>query len=188
MSDRQQDHIWEDEDSNDERPQPTLVADRMPDGMCAVLGGGPFHMAVPFRLVVDFVIETNTATEFTGRLDVTPHQHQLFITIVTNPEALNRMARLAAVSELEVHGDDFSRHEFEGPNAIDILDCVQPYLSVEEKKYWERLRDNSGESLGWAIMTVFSEFRATLKRIAVLEMAIGAEIPRRVASQALVAS
>lgn len=186
MSDRQKDPSWE--DLLVEGPQPTLVADQMPDGMCAVLGRGPFHMAVPFRLVVDFVIETNTASEFTGRLDLTSHQHDLFIAIVTHPEALSRMARLAAVSELEVLGNDFCRHQFEGPDSIDILECVLPYLSEEEKQYWERLRDESEVALDGAIMDVFSEFHSALKRIAVREVATGEEIPRRVASQPLAAS
>lgn len=185
MLDRQQDPAWE--DLLAEGPQPTLVADFVPDGMCAIRGKGPFQMAVPFRLVADFVIETDTASEFTGCLDFTAHQHDLFITAVTNPDALSRMARLAIVSELETFGDDFCRYEFEGPDALDILECVLPYLSAEEREYWEGLRNESSDLLDWAIEPVFSEFHARLRRVVVEETATGAEIPRRVASQPLVA-
>lgn len=86
----------------------------------------PTTKTLPFRLVADFTVQTYTAKAFLEQPDLTPQQRSFFTTVLTNPEAFNRMCRLAIVSELEAHSEEWFEAEFEGPETEDILNCALP--------------------------------------------------------------
>jgi hypothetical protein len=140
---------------------------------------------VPFRLIADFVVETATAAEFLKNPDLLPEQRDLFLILLTNPEARNRISRLAIVC-------DFSAHErgayfngvFSGPEPEQILDCVFPYLNPDSREYWTRLRDEERDYFFSIIDEVFLQFKSALKRVVIEDRSTGKEIPLRISHSA----
>lgn len=130
---------------------------------------------VRFRLIADFVVETETAAEFLKKPDLTPEQRSLFLILLTNPEALNRISRLAIVSDLET----FERI-FRGPHPAQLLDCVLPYLTADLREYWTRLREEDYYYFGTLIDEVFIQFTSSLKNVVIEDRTTGEEIPLRV--------
>lgn len=136
---------------------------------------------VPFRLIADFVVETETATEFLKKPDLTPEQRSLFLTLLTDPEARNRISRLAIACDFSayVHGEYFDG-VFSGPHPEQILDCVLPYLAADLQGYWTRLRSEDYYYFASVIDEVFLQFRSTLKKVTIEDKTTGEEIPLRI--------
>jgi hypothetical protein len=139
--------------------------------------------ALPFRLVADFTIQANAARVFLAQPDLTPQQRSFFTTVLTNPEALNRMCRLAIVSELESLADKWFEGKFEGPDLEDVLNCELPFLSKEDQEYWSGLRQESPESVDFFLMPIFVAFTASLQDVAILDSTTDETIPNRVCSR-----
>jgi len=136
-----------------------------------------------FKLVADISVQANTAGAFLEQPDVTPQQRNFFAIVLANPEAFNRMCRLAIVSDLEAHSEEWFETEFEGPEAEDILNCVLPYLSADDQDYWNRIKQESGELLSYFLMPIFLEFAGSLNSVAILDLTTGETIPNRVCSR-----
>lgn len=141
----------------------------------------PAGAGVPFRLIADFVVETETATEFLTKPDLTPEQRSLFLTLLTDPEARNRISRLAIACDFSayVHGEYFDG-VFSGPHPEQILDCVLPYLSADLQEYWTRLRSEEYYYFASVIDEVFLQFRSSLRKVMIEDSATGEDIPLRI--------
>ena len=141
----------------------------------------PAQTGVPFRLVADFVVETETAAEFLKSPDLSPEQRSLFLILLTNPEARNRFSRLAIVCDFSAHerGEYFDGG-FSGPHPGQLLDCVLPYLTTDLREYWTRLRNEQYEYFGALIDEVFLQFNSSLRKVVIQDGTTGEEIPLRI--------
>jgi len=141
----------------------------------------PAEMAVPFRLIADFVVETENAAKFLTKPDLLPEQRGLFLTLLTDPEARNRICRLAIVCDFSAHerGEYFDG-VFSGPHPAQILDCVLPYLTADLQEYWTRLRNQEYYYFASLIDEVFLQFNSSLKRVVIEDRTTKEEIPLRV--------
>lgn len=131
-----------------------------------------------FRLIADFTVEAKTARTYLQRPEVTPQEHDVFLLILTTPEALNRMCRLAIVSDFEAFLWD--RHfdgKFVGPNPTDILDALLPYLPEELKAWWMQLRRENYDGFSARMDTMFQEFCSSLTHATIEDMSSGEPIP-----------
>lgn len=139
------------------------------------------EMGVPFRLIADFVVEIESATEFLKKPDLLPEQRDLFLILLTNPEARNRICRLAIVCDISAHerGEYFDG-AFSGPHPAQILDSVLPYLTADLQEYWTRLRSEEYYYFASLIDEVFLQFNSSVKRIVIEDGITGEEIPLRV--------
>jgi hypothetical protein len=138
---------------------------------------------LPFRLIANFAVETNTAAAYLQEPDLTRQERDLFLAVLHTPEALNRMCRLAIVSDFEADLDGCFRDIFLGPHPEDILDCVLPYLPAELANYWKELREQNYDCFSHWIDEIFMEFRSKLKRTVIEDMTTGETIPLQVASR-----
>lgn len=140
---------------------------------------------VPFRLVADFVVETETAAEFLKKPDLLPEQRNLFLILLTNPEARNRISRLAIVCDFSAHerGEYFDG-VFSGPDPEQILSCVLPYLSADSQEFWVRLRDEERDDFFSLIDEVFLQFNTSLKKVVIEDRTTEEEIPLRISQSA----
>lgn len=112
--------------------------------------------AIPFRLMADFVVEAGTANEFLLNPETTPEERDLLLCILTDPEALDRMCRLAIVCDLKAYGCGlYFEDTFMGPDPEDVLDCVLPYLPADLQEYWTRLRMEQWDRFSSEIDNVF---------------------------------
>lgn len=141
----------------------------------------PSQVGVPFRLIADFVVETETATEFLKKPDLLPEQRDLFLILLTNPEARNRISRLAIACDFSAHerGEYFDG-VFSGPDPEQILDCVLPYLATDSREYWTRLRTEEYYYFASVIDEVFLQFNSSLKKVVIEDRTTGEEIPLRI--------
>lgn len=136
---------------------------------------------VPFRLIADFVVETETAIEFFKNPDLLPEQRNLFLILLTNPEARNRISRLAIVCDFSAHErGEYFNGVFSGPDPEQILDCVLPYLSADSQEYWRRLRNEEYHYFSAVIDEVFLQFNSSLKKVVIEDITSGEEIPLRI--------
>jgi hypothetical protein len=138
---------------------------------------------LPFRLIADFAVETKSATEYLQQPDLTQQERDLFLTVLHTPEALNRMCRLAIVSDFEADLDGCFHDIFLGPHPEDILDCVLPYLPAELANYWKELRERNYDRFSHWIDEIFMEFHSSLKRTVIEDMTTGETIPLQVGSR-----
>jgi hypothetical protein len=136
-------------------------------------------LSVPFRLTADFVVEIDTAAKYLQQPDLTPEERRLLLTVLTTPEALNRMCRLAIVSDLE-REPGLLEDQFFGPQSEDILAAILPYLASEDQRFWSRLRHDFPENLGNYLLPMFCEFKTILRRVMVVDAATGEAIPHQV--------
>lgn len=143
----------------------------------------PTETGVPFRLIADFVVETETAVEFLRKPDLLPEQRRLFLILLTNPEARNRISKLAIVCDFSAHerGEYFDG-VFSGPHPAQILDCVLPYLAADSQAYWTRLRKDEYYYFASAIDEVFLQFNSSLKSVVIEDRTTGEEIPLHVSN------
>lgn len=140
-------------------------------------------VAVPFRLIADFVVQAEAAAEFLQEPDLTPEARALFLTILTTPEALNRLCRLAIVCDLNVAPGGYFEETFMGPEPEDILDAILPYLAADQQKYWTTFRREDCDGFSAEIDDIYQQFRSTLKRVVVEDPSTGEAIPLRVSSR-----
>jgi hypothetical protein len=162
MSDRQQD------------PESVLQASESSSSRLAETG-------VAFRLIADFVVETETATEFLKKPDLLPEQRNLFLILLTNPEARNRISRLAIVCDFSAHErSEYFDGVFSGPDPEQILDCVLPYLATNSREYWTRLRNEEFNYFSSVIDEVFLQFNSSLKKVVIEDRTTGEEIPLQI--------
>lgn len=138
---------------------------------------------LPFRLIADFAVESNTAAAYLQQPDLTQQERDFFLTVLHTPEALNRMCRLAIVSDFEADLDGCFRDKFLGPHPEDILDCALPYLPAELANYWKELRERNYDCFSHWIDEIFMEFRSSLKRTVIEDMTTGETIPLQVGSR-----
>jgi hypothetical protein len=139
--------------------------------------------SVPFQLIADFAVETPTAAEFIRDPGLETEEYRLFMTILTNPEALNRICRLALVCDLHRDGSEYFVETFKGPEPDDILNSILSCLSPDQQEYWTRLRNEDHEEFCLSIDFVFIQFESSLKKVAVLDVNTGEAIPLRVSSR-----
>jgi len=141
----------------------------------------PPESGVQFRLIADFVVETKTAAEFLNKPNLIPEQRSLFLILLTDPEARNRISRLAIACDLSAHGrGKFFEGVFSGPNPEHILDCILPYLTADLQEYWKRLRNEEYYYFSSVIEEVFLQFKGDLKKVAIEDRTTGEEIPLRI--------
>jgi hypothetical protein len=172
MSTHQQDPI-----ANNEVPRPEwgLISGQKPDQEKNFRS-----TAIPFRLIADFVVETETAVEFLQRDDLAPQERDLFLIVLTTPEARNRMCRLAIVSDFEAHlADCYFDDKFRGPQPADILNCISPYLPEALLGWWKEFQQENSEYFSYRIGLIFMEFRTALRRIVIQDMTTQDAIPMR---------
>ncbi len=132
---------------------------------------------VPFQLVADFLVEVEKPAEFLHEPDVSPEERSLFLAIINTPEALNRICRLAVVSDLSEDSDHVFERFFMGPDPEDIFEAILPYLPVEIEEYWTRLRREDHDSFEAYIEYIFEQFSSSLKKTAIIDMTTGESIP-----------
>ena len=136
---------------------------------------------VPFRLTAEFVVEVQTAQRYLQQPHVTSEERRLFLTVLTTPEALNRMCRLAIVSDYDTKPGLFEGHFF-GPQSEDILAAAMPYLSPEDQNYWTQRQQLSPAQMGDALLDMFYEFKTALRGVGLEDAttgeAIALEAPR----------
>jgi hypothetical protein len=77
---------------------------------------------VPFQLVADFQVEVGNPAEFLHEPDVSPEERSLFLAIINTPQALNRICRLAVVSNLSEISNCVFERLFMGPDPEDIYE------------------------------------------------------------------
>lgn len=118
--------------------------------------GERHSMAVPFQLIADFVVEARTLAKLLNKPDLIPEERDLVMAVLTTPEALNRMCRLAIVSDLESDPGPNLEGVFRGPQFGDILDCLLAYLSADVRDYWTRRRAENYASFRFSIGRIFS--------------------------------
>lgn len=151
------------------------------DGLPA--GREPRHaaetMSVPFRLIANFVVEPEAPAEFLKGADTSPEERDLFLTILTTPEALNRLCRLRIVCELSEDSREYFEGKFMGPQWEDILDYILPYLSAEQHEFWTRLRREEEGRYDFCINRIFQQFHTALKTTEIRDVNNGETIPLR---------
>jgi hypothetical protein len=130
---------------------------------------------VRFRLIADFVVEVNTAAQYLIQPNVTSEERRLFLTVLTTPEALNRMCRLAIVSDFDTKPGLFEG-QFFGPQSEDILAAAMPYLSPEDQSYWTQLQQEVPAQMGDRLLDMFCEFKTALRRVRVEDVMTGEAI------------
>jgi hypothetical protein len=139
--------------------------------------------SVSFQLVADFAVETPTAAEFIRDPGLTTDEYRLFMTILTTPDALNRICRLALVCDLNMDGTKYFDGTFQGPDPDDILNSILPCIPPDQRDYWDRLRNEDHEEFGLSIDFVFIQFQSFLKNVKVLDVTTGEAILLRVSSR-----
>jgi hypothetical protein len=130
---------------------------------------------IPFRLTADFVVEVETAERYLQQPHLTSEERRLFLTVLTTPEALNRMCRLAIVSGFDTKPGLFEG-QFFGPQSEDILAAAMPYLSPEDHSYWTQRQQISPAQMGDRLLDMFCEFRTALRRVTVEDATTGEAI------------
>ena len=130
--------------------------------------------SIPFRVTADFVVEVKTVANYLQRPNLTSEERRLLLTVLTTPEALNRMCRLAIVSDIETH-PGLLEDQFFGPQSDDILAALMPYLSSEDQTYWTRMQQQ--DPPGNYLLDMFCEFKAVLRRVVVEDVTTGETIP-----------
>lgn len=134
-------------------------------------------ISVPFQLVADFQVEAEKAAEYLRDPDLTPEMRSLFLAIITTPEALNRVCRLAVVSNLTEDSDRVFKGLFMGPFPEDIFESIRPYLPVEIEEYWTKLRREDCKPFEAYIGDIFEQFTSSLKKTAVIDITTGESLP-----------
>ena len=134
-------------------------------------------------MIADFVVEAKNPAQFLMEPDLTPEERGLFLTVLTKPEVLNRMCRLAIVCDLSGDPGKYFEETFMGPEPEDILDCILPYLSADLQEYWTRLRREKRGNFDFSMDRIFQEFRSSLTHTAIKDMVTGEVIPLRVSSK-----
>ena len=140
-------------------------------------------MSVPFQLIADFAVEAPESAEFFSDPETSTEEYRFFMTLLTTPEALNRICRLALACDLNMDGSKYFDGTFMGPEPEDILNAIQSYLSPDQREYWTRLRDEKYDEFGGRILSIFEQFESSLKRVKVLDTNTGETIPLRVSSR-----
>jgi hypothetical protein len=121
---------------------------------------------ISFRFFADFEIKINSA-ETTG---FTSQQRGLLDAIAASSPMMRQVARMALETDLaDIRGRHLT-NLFQGPYNNDILDCILPCLSDNEKVYWGGLRAEPGDALHEAIVPVFLAFEVKLRRAGITEM------------------
>ena len=136
-------------------------------------------VSVPFRLTADFVVEPEAPAEFLQDAGTSSEERDLFLTILTTPEALNRLCRLRIVCELSEDSREYFEGKFMGPQWEDILDYILPYLSAEQHEFWTRLRREEEGRYGYCINRIFQQFHTVLKTTEIRDTSAGHAIPLR---------
>ena len=139
--------------------------------------------SVPFQLAVDLCVATPNAAKFLRDPGVNSEERRLFNAIVSTPEALNRICRLAVVCDLQVQMGDYYRERFTGADPDDIFKSILPCLSPDVADFWTRLRDSNNDEFEASINFIFEQFETSLKKTAVIDVANGESIPLRVSSR-----
>ena len=132
---------------------------------------------VPFQLVADFQVEVGNPAEFLHEPGVSSEERSLFLAIINTPEALNRICRLAVVSNLSEDSDCVFERLFMGPDPEDIYESILPYLPVEIEEYWTRLRREDHDSFEAYIEYIFERFCTSLRKTAIIDLTTGESIP-----------
>ena len=134
-------------------------------------------ISVPFKLVAEFRVEAEDAAEYLQQPDLDPQERSLFLAIITTPEALNRICRLAVVCALTEDSERVFKGLFMGPDSKEIFESILPYLPVEIEEYWTKLRREDINRFDAYICHIFEQFRSSLRKTEMIDMATGESIP-----------
>lgn len=135
------------------------------------------RISVPFQLVADFVVEAERAAEYLQQPDLDPQERSLFLTIITTPEALNRICRLAVVCALTEDSERHFKRKFMGPEPEDILASILPYIPGDLQEYWTTLRRENCGCVDFYIDRIFQQFNSSLRKTQILDVSAGESIP-----------
>jgi hypothetical protein len=131
---------------------------------------------VQFRLVADFVVDGSALPDVDANGDLEEAETRLLHVIVSNPEAFNRICRLALPRDLYTD-DGIFEGKFSGPEWKDIFEAVFPYLPPEDQAYWLDVRHNSVDALDSSMDRIFIELKSSLERVMLQDTSTGEEIP-----------
>jgi hypothetical protein len=124
------------------------------------------HEPLSFRFFADFEIKVNSVET----ADFTSQQRGLLDAIAASPPMMRQVARMALETDLaDIRGRHLT-NLFRGPDNEDILDCVLPCLSDNDKAYWRGLLGEPGDALHEAIVPVFLAFEVKLRGAGITEM------------------
>ncbi len=132
--------------------------------------------SVRFKLTAEFAVEASGSAEYLERLYRSPEERSLLLTILTTPEALNRMSRIGILTDFDSNPGLFE-NQFSGFDAKDILACVLPYLSDADQEFWRRSMRESRDVTGDKLLMILEAFETVLKSVVVEDMTTGERIP-----------
>ena len=136
----------------------------------------PYRYRSRFQLIADFVVAAEKAAEFLEEPDLNPEERSLLLTVITTPQALNRICRLVIVCDLTEDSERYFKGTFMGPEAEDILDSILPYLPIEIAKYWMGLQREDRDFFDSSMDRIFAQFRTSLRKVEIIEMTTGESI------------
>lgn len=122
-------------------------------------------------------MEAEKPAEFLEEPDLTPQERRLFLAIITTPQALNRICRLAIVCDLTEDSERYFEGKFMGPEPEDILDSILPYLPVDVEKHWTAFERENRDCFDSSMDRIFQRFRSSLRKAEIIEMTTGESIP-----------
>jgi|GEM_PF-2340009 len=135
------------------------------------------QISVPFKLVAEFRIEAENVAEYLQQPDLDPEERSLFLAIITTPEALNRICRLAVVCALTEDSERHFKGKFMGPEPEDILASILPYIPGDLQEYWTTLRRENCGCVDFYIDRIFQQFNSSLRKTQILDVSTGESIP-----------
>jgi hypothetical protein len=121
------------------------------------IGKLPESITVRFYADFDIQIQEKDLARLTGR------QRESLRAIAVSPETLRQVSRMSLETDLAGISGQHLTGLFDGPSTEEILECVLPCLSDEDKAYWKTLRDGPNDTLHEAFMPVFLAFKARLR-------------------------
>lgn len=127
-----------------------------------------------FRLIADFTVKAEAVEKYLRQPQVTPQERDLLLLILTTPEALHRVCRLAIVCDFEAFlADQYFDGKFHGPNPTDILDALLPYLPEELETWWTELRREKYDDFTMRMDEIFQRFHSSLTHTLIEDRSTG---------------
>lgn len=123
-------------------------------------GSGP---TAQFRFYADFEVDLDPRKV----AKLTPQQQRMLQAISSSAASIHEVARLSLVTDLAgLTGRHFDG-VFQGPSDEEILASILPWLSAEDRAYWQELPSAPSDALAFELMPVFLVLRTSLVRAGV---------------------
>ena len=107
--------------------------------------------------------------------NLSPRQLKMLQSICASPVSMREVGRLLLLTDLSGLTDRHFDGLFRGPSDQEILQAILPWLSAEERAYWEELRLSPGDTLAFELMPVFLVLTVTLRRAGVEDLTSSSE-------------